>query len=129
MLSTIGPDKQSPQIPLPSHAVFSCCASAGLADQSGGESLGLVAASFQAGASKIIATAVDVPSTAFTNTWDDRLLAGLAAGTSHFVVLREEQLRALTEWRECVANPNDYRGAEVKPHPAIWAYYQAFGTE
>jgi hypothetical protein len=129
-LSTLGADGHSPETPLPSHVVFSCCSSAGMAEQSGGESLGLVAASFQAGASRVIATAVDVPSTGFTNIWDDRLLTALGTGNSHFAVLREQQIRALTEWSDRGSGDFMHDSDDnLSPHPAIWAYFQAFGVE
>lgn len=113
------------QLPCPSRAVISACASAGSSGTGSGEWLGLGAALLSAGARHVIATAWPIPDAPATQRFERRLIDRLSYTADAARALAEEQRKELVRWRYSV---NSWEDPVEYGSPVMWAAFQAMGV-
>ncbi|WP_405828974.1 CHAT domain-containing protein [Streptomyces sp. NBC_00105] len=122
-------DDGTPFLPMPTRVILSCCSSS-TASALGGEGMGLAAGAIHSGADQVIATSLDIRDASFTEVFEDLLVRGMLDGQragDHADLLRQLQLRMLTEWKVFSVRGEDLDGEEIRdPHPIIWASFQAY---
>ncbi|MFJ3726695.1 CHAT domain-containing protein [Streptomyces sp. NPDC090045] len=122
-------DDGTPFLPMPTRVILSCCSSS-TASAFGGEGMGLAAGAIHSGADQVIATSLDIRDASFTEAFEDLLVRGMLDGQragDHADLLRQLQLRMLTEWKVFSVRGEDFDGEDIRdPHPIIWASFQAY---
>ncbi|MEU7726545.1 CHAT domain-containing protein [Streptomyces sp. NPDC040724] len=122
-------DDGTPFLPMPTRVILSCCSSS-TASALGGEGMGLAAGAIHSGADQVIATSLDIRDASFTEAFEDLLVRGMLDGQragDHADLLRQLQLRMLTEWKVFSVRGEDFDGEDIRdPHPIIWASFQAY---
>ena len=120
-------DSGASWFPMPARVVLSCCSSA--AGYARYEALSFAAASIVGGgAVDVVATAIDVDDTPFTDAFEERLAMAVCDKAPVFHTVSEIQRAMLAEWRlfSLRGGADDLDAILRAPHPLIWAMYRNY---